>query len=86
MAVRREKNWIILFLVLLVGIVLGGFFGEYIGAYKGFEWLRYGQEFGMKQPLILDLSIIKMTLGISFKISIAGILGLACALFCYKII
>lgn len=86
MTAKKEKNWLILFLLLLVGVVLGGFFGEYIGAVNGFGWLKYGQEFGLVNPLVLDLSLVKMTFAISFKISIAGIFGLICAIICYRLI
>lgn len=49
--------------------------------YGGFG---YGESFGLAQPVILDLSIITLTLGIQFKINIASIIGIAIALFIYR--
>ena len=47
-------------------------------------WLAYGQEFGLTSPLVLDLSIIKLTFGLQLKINIASIIGVAIAIFIYR--
>ncbi len=47
-------------------------------------WLGYGEEFGLTEPLILDLSIITIKFGVEFKINIASIIGIAVALIIYR--
>ena len=49
-----------------------------------FQVFGYGENFGLTQPLVLDLSIISLTFGIQFKINIASIIGIAIALFIYR--
>lgn len=80
---RKSKG--ILFLLILCGIVLGGFIGNYLTkSFSSLSWLNYGQTFGFKNPVTLNLGIIIMTFGITIKISVAGILGVLIAIFIYK--
>ncbi len=80
----REKNIWILILFILAGIVVGGLLGEFASGVDFLWWLGYGQEFGLTEPLVLDLSIITLTFGAEFKINIASIIGIAVALFVYR--
>jgi hypothetical protein len=82
--VRERKNLFSLLLLLAAGIVLGGFLGRYLANYPSWGWLDYGKTFGMTSPFTLELQIISITFGISFKITIAGIIGMALGLFVYK--
>jgi hypothetical protein len=77
----RKNNWAC-FLLILAGIVIGGF----IGSLFPDTWLNYGQSFGLSSPLILDLGILCITFGLSIKITIAGILGIVIAIAAYRFI
>lgn len=77
----RKNNWAC-FLLILAGIVIGGFIGSLFPS----TWLNYGQSFGLSTPLILDLGILSVTFGLSIKITIAGILGIAAAVILYRFI
>lgn len=80
----REKNIWILILFILSGLVIGGLLGQLTKDVSGLSWLGYEQSFGLESPLVLDLSIIKLTFAIIFKINIASIIGLAIAIFAYR--
>ena len=71
----RKNNWAC-FLLVLAGIVIGGFIGNLFPS----TWLNYGQSFG------LDLGILSVTFGLSIKITIASILGIAAAIMIYRFI
>ena len=77
----RKNNWAC-FLLVLAGIVIGGFIGNLFPS----TWLNYGQSFGLSAPLILDLGILSVTFGLSIKITIASILGIAAAIMIYHFI
>lgn len=47
-------------------------------------WLSYGQTFGLREAVPLDLNVITITFGIMFKINIASIVGMAIAIFIYR--
>ncbi len=80
----RDKNIWILIVFILAGIVVGGLLGELASGVDFLWWLGYGESFGLTEPVVLDLSIITLTIGIQIKINIASILGMAIALFIYR--
>lgn len=82
--VTRDKNIWILLVFLLSGLVLGGLLGEIAKQVDFLWWLSYGQEFGLANPITLNLSVISITFGLMFKINIASIIGMAIAIFIYR--
>ena len=80
----REKNFWILLVFLLSGLVIGGLLGEIASKIDFLWWLAYGQSFGLTEPLKLDLSVINITFALMFKINIASILGMTLAIFIYR--
>ncbi len=83
--ISGKNNWA-LFLLLLSGIVLGGFIGELTSGISGLSWLSYGKSFGFQNPIILDLGILVITFGLSIKITIASIVGVLVAIFIYRLL
>ena len=82
---RVDTNNILIFiLVILAGIVLGGFIGEYLGSMPFLNWLKYGKEFGFISPLVLDLGVLKITFALRIKFNLGVIIGLIVAIFLYK--
>lgn len=80
----KEKNIWILMIFILSGLVVGGLLGDLAGKVDFLWWLGYGESFGLTSPLELDLSIIKITFALAFKINIASIIGLILAIFIYR--
>lgn len=80
----REKNVWILILFILCGIVVGGLLGELASQVDLLWWLSYGEEFGISDPITLDLQVITITFGLMFKINISSIIGMVLAIFIYK--
>ncbi|RDU23067.1 DUF4321 domain-containing protein [Anaerosacchariphilus polymeriproducens] len=82
----KDKNLWSLFLLLLAGIVLGGFLGTLTQNVSFLSWLNYGQAFGLANPVVLNLGILVITFGLTIKITIASIAGIFIAVFVYKIL
>jgi hypothetical protein len=80
----KEKNIWILLLFILSGLVIGGLLGELAAKVDWLWWLSYGQSFGLENPVVLDLSIVKVTFALMFKISISSIIGMVLSIFIYK--
>ena len=81
----KKNSWALL-LLMLTGIVLGGFIGSLAGGAGGLSWLNYGQTVGMENPLVLNFGILVLTFGLSIKITIASILGMVIAILIYRFI
>lgn len=80
----KEKNFLIMFIFILCGIVIGGLIGEVAGNVNWLWWLSFGEEFGLESPIILNLKILKITFAFSIKINIASIIGMAIAIYIYR--
>ena len=82
----RSKNSWALLLMLLSGIVLGGFIGEMTAKIPGLTWLNFGQSFGLKDPMVLNFGILVITFGLSIRITMASIIGVIIAILTYNFI
>lgn len=80
-----KNNWALL-IMILAGVVLGGFIGKLASRISALSWLNYGQKFGLSQPIVLDLGILVLTFGLTIKITIAGILGIILAIIIYRLL
>ena len=69
----KQGFWLNFFLIC-VGIVTGSMVAETTSGIPALSWLSYGLDFGMKSPLVLDLNVLELTLGLSGRITIATIL------------
>lgn len=84
MAGAANKNQWTLLLILLSGIVLGGFLGHLCRNVSWLSWLAYGQTFGLLSPVVLDLGIMVFTFGLTITINIASIIGIIIGIIIYK--
>ncbi len=82
MAIMRSKSGWALLLLMLAGIVIGGFIGDL----TNISWLNYGQTFGLSSPIILDLGVLVITFALTIRITIASILGIIIAILIYRFI
>ncbi|MCI8744712.1 MAG: DUF4321 domain-containing protein [Lachnospiraceae bacterium] len=80
----KSKNGWVLLIMLLSGIVLGGFIGMLTANVSGLSWLNYGQSFGLESPVVLNLGLLVLTFGLTIQISIASIIGVVLAIIVYR--
>lgn len=79
--INGKNGWICLILIL-AGIVLGGFLGNLMPD----SFLNFGQTFGLTSPVVLDLGILSITFAFTIRITVASIIGVVVAVLCYRII
>ncbi len=77
------KNTLLFFLFICSGIVLGSLVAELTKNIDWLKWLSFGMSFGITTPFVLDLSVLKITLGASFWLNISTIIFTAIALYFY---
>ena len=80
------RNFWILLIMLLAGSVLGGFMGQMAEGIPWLGWLNFGQSFGLDSPLVVNFGILVITFGLTIKITMASIIGVAIALIIYRFI
>lgn len=81
----RKSNWTLL-VILLCGIILGGFLGQLASNVSFLSWLSYGKTFGLTSPVVLDLGILVLTFGLTITINIASMIGLIIGIIVYRLI
>ena len=81
---KKLLNHGIIAIFMLSGLVIGGLLGELASKVDWLWWLSYSQTFGLDNPIVLDLSVVKITFALMFKINVASIIGLLLAVFVYK--
>ena len=81
---KSSKNGWTLFLLILAGIVLGGFIGCLTANVSGLDWLNYGQSFGLENPIVLSLGLLVLTFGLTIKVTVASTLGMILAILVYR--
>ncbi len=74
-----KKSFIYL-LFTCAGIVLGSLLSNLTASVKGLTWLSYGLNFGLTKPFVLDLSVLELTLGATFRLNVAVIICTGIAL------
>lgn len=80
---RTQNIWILL-LLMLAGVVLGGFIASLVANVSFLSFLAYGKTFGLTSPLNLDLGVLTLQFGCTINFTIAGILGIILAFFIYR--
>ncbi len=80
----KEKGTLVLIIFILCGIVIGGLIGQLTKDVSWLNWLSYGKEFGLVDPITLDLGVVRFTIGLMFDINISSIIGIAIAIFIYR--
>ncbi|CCZ18752.1 MAG: DUF4321 domain-containing protein [Clostridium sp.] len=80
---KNKGTWVCI-LFILAGLVIGGLIGQLTEGVNFLWWLSYGQEFGLTEPLQLDLGVVRLTFAIMFKINIASIIGVIISMIIYR--
>ncbi len=83
-----KNNWA-LFLLLLLGIVVGSIAGHLLKEVKYLGWLDNGLNFAIEDSktgnvFTLDLGVIIIYFGLRIKITIGSVIGAIASVFIYK--
>lgn len=84
--ISHSKNVWALFLLLLAGVVIGGFISELTSGVPWLNWLSYGRQFGLTEPIRLDLGVLVLTFGLMINISMGSIIGIIIAILIYRLL
>ncbi|MBV7273079.1 DUF4321 domain-containing protein [Clostridium thailandense] len=80
-----EKSISFLWFVIFLGAVFGSLIGDILGSSLGIlSFLRNSYSIGMSTPIVLNLKIMVLTLGLNFNINIMTIIGIIMAIILYR--
>ena len=88
MSKLRNKRFSLLsvLIILVVGIVLGELITYFTKDIASLQWLSIGHTIGTTSPLVLDLSVISLTLGFTLQINVAVVLGILISSLFYRFV
>jgi hypothetical protein len=76
----KGNGWI-LFLMIMSGLVIGGFLGELLGQYLPI--LKYGINLGVSTHT-WNLKLLELTFGFNFNVNMFSVLGILLGIFFYR--
>lgn len=80
-----EKGKSFLWFLIILGAICGSLVGNAIGNNFNFlSFLKNSYSIGMTEPVVLNLNVIVLTLGIKFSINIMTIIGIIVAIILYR--
>jgi len=85
---RQLNGAAVLLIILILGALIGSVIGEVIGALAPGGYVEAvfakGISPGIAPPAVLDLKVLTVTLGVTMRINLASVLGIALALLIYR--
>ena len=79
------KSTAFLWFLILLGAVAGSLVGDAIGnSLSIFGFLKNSYQIGTKAPLVLNLKILTVTIGMNFNINIMTIVGVVMSIILYR--
>ena len=81
-----KKNFWLNFFLICVGVVLGAMFSDMTAGIPFLSWLSYGLDFGTESPLIIDLNVLRLTVGLSVNITVSTIIFVSLSLILGRIL
>ena len=79
-----KRRVLALFLFLLAGVIVGTFIGNILAYLTKWELFTFSFSIGTSgTPAWLDLSVLRLCIGIAFKINFGTVLGIVAGLILY---
>ncbi len=85
-----NKNYWALFLLILLGIIVGSFIAHFTKKIEFLKWLDYGLAFAVgenKEGGVVTLNLLNVIIinfGLQIKISVGSVIGAIASVFIYK--
>lgn len=80
-----NKNPILLIFFIILGGILGTFLGDLLGSkIPGLSFFKTIYSIGTASPLLIDIKIFTLTLGVNIKLNIMSIIGIILAIIIYR--
>jgi len=85
---KKAESVVVMLAILILGALIGSVIGEVIAALTPDGYVAAifakGISPGITPPAILDLKVLTLTLGVTMRINLASVLGIAIALLVYR--
>ena len=65
---------VIVIICAILGMIVGVAIGQSVSEIPYLSWMAIGGDVGFTEPVVLDLSFLKLTFGIWIKVTVGGVI------------
>ena len=65
---------VIVIICAILGMIVGVAIGQSVSEIPYLSWMSIGGDVGFTEPVVLDLSFLKLTFGIWIKVTVGGVI------------
>ena len=84
--IKKHFSPVAILLIIVIGVIFGEIITYLTKDIAALNWLNIGYTFGLQSPLVLDLSVISLTLGFALHINVAVLLGILISSLFYRFV
>lgn len=81
---RGQNPWWILVVIVIAGAMLGSVLASAVGESTYLAWLGRSLTVGLAPPVVIDLHVLTLTLGLTLRLNLAVVLGILVAAFVFR--
>lgn len=81
---RGQNPWWILIVIVIAGAMLGSVLAGAVGESTYLSWLARSLTVGLSPPVVIDLHVLTLTLGLTLRLNLAVVLGILVAAFVFR--
>ena len=81
---RGQNPWWILVVIVIAGAMLGSVLASAVGESTYLAWLGRSLTVGLSPPVVVDLHVLTLTLGLTLRLNLAVVLGILVAAFVFR--
>jgi len=81
---RGQNPWWILIVIVIAGAMLGSVLASAVGESTYLSWLGRSLTVGLSPPVVIDLHVLTLTLGLTLRLNLAVVLGILVAAFVFR--
>ena len=81
---RGQNPWWILVVIVIAGAMLGSVLAGAVGESTYLAWLGRTLTVGLAPPVVVDLRVLTLTLGLTLRLNLAVVLGILVAAYVFR--
>ena len=83
---RGHSPWWILVVIVIAGAMLGSVLANAVGQFTYLSWLGRSLTLGVTPPVVIDLHVLTVTVGILVRLNLAVLLGILVAAYVFRVL
>lgn len=83
---RGHSPWWILVVIVIAGAMLGSVLANAVGQFTYLSWLGRSLTVGVTPPVVIDLHVLTVTVGILVRLNLAVLLGILVAAYVFRVL